>query len=411
MTGLHRILLAGTALSAMVVAAAVSYPAAARMPPPGIDKIDTVVVIFAENRAFDNMYGRFPGANGIANASEESLQQRDRDGSALKELPPVWNGLTAKGQTPPVTQAMTEHLPNAPFMVNDPNGFNVSLGTITHDLWHRFYENQMQMDGGKMDMFVAWADSGAMPMSNWETSKTAMWQVAGEYTLADNFFMGAFGGSFLNHQYLACACMPYYPNADRAPAHPTISKVEADGVTLVVADNSPKSAMEGIPKFAADGNLTPDFYAVNTMQPPYQPSANKPASGQDPRFADPDNPTTLPPQIEPTMGDMLSLKHISWAWYAGAWEYVLENGNHTPVPNFQYHHAPYNYYQNFAPGTEARAEHLRDGGLNGVSFIAAIDEGKLPQVSFYKPQGNLNQHSGYADLEAGDAHIADLVHH
>jgi phospholipase C len=32
------------------------------------------------------------------------------------------------------------------------------------------------------------------------------------------------------------------------------------------------------------------------MQPPYQPSAVKPAENGDPRFADPSKPTTLPPQ-------------------------------------------------------------------------------------------------------------------
>ena len=40
----------------------------------------------------------------------------------LQELPPVWDGLTAKGVTPPVTQAQTEHLPNAPFAMDDPQG-------------------------------------------------------------------------------------------------------------------------------------------------------------------------------------------------------------------------------------------------------------------------------------------------
>src|SRR4029077_20692114 len=30
-------------------------------------------------------------------------------------------------------------------------------------------------------------------------------------------------------------------------------------------------------------------------------------------------------------------------------------------------------------------------------------------VVFYKPQGNLNQHPGYASIADGDAHIADLV--
>jgi acid phosphatase len=30
-------------------------------------------------------------------------------------------------------------------------------------------------------------------------------------------------------------------------------------------------------------------------------------------------------------------------------------------------------------------------------------------VVFYKPQGNLNQHAGYASVAEGDAHIADVV--
>jgi acid phosphatase len=35
--------------------------------------------------------------------------------------------------------------------------------------------------------------------------------------------------------------------------------------------------------------------------------------------------------------------------------------------------------------------------------------GRLPQVTFYKPQGNLNQHAGYASVADGDEHIAALV--
>ncbi len=385
--------------------------AAAEMAAPNLDQIQNVVVIFAENRSFDNLYGTFPGANGLADASAASMTQVDRDGAPLRELPPIWEGLTAKGVTPPVTEAETEHLPNKPFAVDDPHGFDLSLDTLTTDLWHRFYQNQMQIDGGKNDKFVAWADSGALVMSHWDGSKMAMWQIAKQYTLADDFFMGAFGGSFFNHMWLACACAPYYPNADQSPAKPSIAAVDPDGVTLTVAANSPKSALEGPPKFVADGNLTPDFYAVNTMQPPYQPSANKPAPGGDPRFADPNAKTTMPPQTQPTIGDLLSAKGVSWAWYSGAWQQVLDHGNTKPVPGFQYHHQPFNYFATFAPGTAARAEHLRDGGLNGSAFIKAIDAGQLPQVTFYKPQGNLNEHSGYANVTAGDQHMADLIAH
>ncbi len=32
---------------------------------PDLKAIDTVVVIYAENRSFDNLYGNFPGADGL----------------------------------------------------------------------------------------------------------------------------------------------------------------------------------------------------------------------------------------------------------------------------------------------------------------------------------------------------------
>jgi acid phosphatase len=402
----------GAALLAATVSIAGSAPALAReVSASDLAKIQTIVVLYAENRSFDALYGAFPGANGLANVTPQMALQRDRDGSVLKELPPIWGGLTAKGVEPKIDEAQTAGLPNAPFAIDDPKHFNLPLGVATRDLWHKFYQNQMQIDGGKNDRFVAYADSGALVMGHYDGSKLPLWSVARRYTLADNFFMGAFGGSFLNHFELICACAPIYPNAGVAQAEALISAVESDGATLKPAPDSPASAMDGIPKFAKDGALTPDFFAVNTMQPPYQPSGNAPAQGGDPAYADPHNPTTLPPQTMPTIGDLLSAKGISWAWYAGAWQAALDRKNAGPVPDFQYHHQPFNYFADLAPGTAARAEHLRDGGLGGAAFIAAIEAGKLPQVAFYKPQGNLNEHPGYTDVLSGDEHLADIVAH
>jgi phospholipase C len=380
--------------------------------PASLDQIETVVVIYAENRSFDNLYGAFPHANGLQHVSAAQYRQRDRDGTGLKELPPIWGGLTAKGVTPVITEAQTAHLPARPFAIDDPKGFNTGFDVVHRDLWHRFYQEQMQIDGGKNDKFAAWADSGGLVMGHYNVgAKLPLWALAQHYTLADNFFQGAFGGSFVNHFMLICACAPVYPNADTSPAKPSIAAVEADGVTLKVADNSPKSAIDGVPKFVSDGNITPDFYAVNTMQPPYQPSANKPAPGADAALADPGQPTTLPPQTMQNVGDLLNAKGVSWAWYAGAWQATLDGKNATPVPNFQFHHQPFNYFADLAPGTLARTEHLRDGGMNGAEFIKAIDAGTLPQVTFYKPQGNLNEHGGYTDVFSGDQHIAEIVAH
>ena len=396
-------------------------------PAASLASVKTIVVIYAENRGFDNMYGTFPGANGLPTSAY--VPQLDRDGTQLAKLPMAWNGVTAAGFVPAIAQASSDNLANAPYsLAAQYSGF--ANTTITRDLYHRFFENQMQIDGGTNDMFAAYADSGGLVMGYNDGSSMALWNLASRFTLADNFFMGAFGGSFLNHQYLVCACAPEYPNADVDPAHPTIAALDPDGSggvlpSLTLAAASPASAIDGIPVFVSSGNLVPKSYfgdatwhAVNTMQPPYQPSFNAPAAGDSTHlFADRAKPTTLPPQTATTIGDQLDAKQVSWAWYAGAWNSTLATATGdrmfpptaTPgsAPNFQMHHQPFNYYAAFDPSTAAaaRQQHLKDY----TDLAAEIAAGTLPSVVFYKPEGDLNQHSGYASIAAGDQHIADVV--
>src|ERR1700730_18587378 len=52
----------------------------------GGGQIKTIVVIYAENRSFDYLYGFFPGADGITNASSEQKTQLDHDGTVLPYL-------------------------------------------------------------------------------------------------------------------------------------------------------------------------------------------------------------------------------------------------------------------------------------------------------------------------------------
>ena len=381
---------------------------------PRLDAIKTIVVIYAENRSFDNLYGDFPGANGLKNATAPATTQLDRDGTVLASLPPVpGNGLTDPSDPKQISTEATRGHPNRPYALDDRNGYAITFDYKLHDLIHAFYNNQMQIDGGKNDKFAAWSDAGGETMGHFDGSKMGMWKVAQQYTLADNFFQGAFGSSFLNHQYLICACAPFdfKTKADPKTYESNISVVNDDGVSLTLDPKSPASALDGPPKYVRYGVLTPDFYAVNTMQPPYQPSGNTPAKGGDPRFADAEKRNTLSPQVGPTIGDRLSDAGVSWAWYSGAWQIALDGGEALSRVSFQYHHQPFNYFVNYAPGTSARTQHLLDGGLEGSKLVADIDAGKLPQVTFYKPQGSQNQHAGYATISAGDAHIADLVAH
>jgi len=78
-----------------------------------------------------------------------------------------------------------------------------------------------------------------------------------------------------------------------------------------------------------DGAVSPDGYTVNTLQPPYQPSGIPPAAGGSLDSADPSR-HPLPPQKEKTIGDTLTAKGVSWAWYAGGWNAASADGRRDP---------------------------------------------------------------------------------
>jgi len=395
---------------------------------PELDKalrenVKTIVVIYAENRSFNNLFANFPGVEKPLSAVKpDDYRQRDRDGKLLDNLPSCWGGTcqigpqSLDGVTYATGVQYQENLPNAPYALKGPSGEDLPLGVVTRDLWHVFYQNQMQINGGKNDAFVAWADSGGLTMGYYAQTQYSLrlWDVAREFVLCDNFFQGAFGGSFLNHQYLISAKAPYYPDAANSAAKSQIATLQSDDpldYRLKPLEKSPASAVSGPPQFGPSA-LTPDGYAVNTMAPPYWPTWLR--DKEKPDYSQPNLANVLVPQSHDHIGDKLSKKDIDWAWYAGAWQVTLDEYKDSAgipkIPNFQYHHQPFNYFKQQGPDNPAeRKKRLRDGGLgddfNTNRFLADAQAGKLPAVTFYKPQGNLNMHAGYADVAAGDRHI------
>jgi acid phosphatase len=372
--------------------------------PAALARIENVVVIYAENRSFDHLYGLFPGAEGIAEATAAQKTQVDHDGRPLAHLPATYDGGKVRADLP------TLGLPNGPFRIDAPP-IDRRWDEVLPSPIHAYYQNREQVNGGRNDRFVAMTNVGAWVMGYFDGSGMRLWRWAREYTLADHFFMGAFGGSYLNHQWLVCACTPRYPDAPAA-----LRARLDDGGSLLKRPGSPKSVLEG-PALVFDGSMSPDGYTVNTTQPPYQPSGAPPAAGGNPDLADPAK-HPLPPLRDKTIGDTLSAKGVSWVWYAGGWNAALADGRRDPREKrsviyangrdqmaFQPHHQPFNYYERFAPDSPDRAAHLKDY----EDLVRDADAGRLPQVAFYKPVGRLNQHPNYTDLASGDEHIDALL--
>lgn len=333
---------------------------------PRLEKIGQIVVVYMENRSFDHLFGMFPGADGIANAvATGRTAQIGPDNKPYTVLPPVAfdkGGLDKRFDKP---------LPNNAFQLD---AF-VSLSDKTASPVHAFWTHERQINGGKNDRFVVEGNTGALPMGYFDGSKLKLWSLAQRFTLADRFFQSAYGGSFLNHMFLVCACAPVFPNAPHD----------------IVARDSRGTGHHP----HEEAQVTQDGYAVNTMQGPwlYDPTKKQ---------------TFLPPQTAPTIGDRLTEKGIAWTYYADGYDMAVKaTAQGKKAPDFSYHHQPFTYFKRFTDSATQRATHLKDR-KNLMGDIAA---GTLPPVSFYKPMGGKNMHPGMerSSVTAGDDDAVAVV--
>jgi acid phosphatase len=410
--------------------------------------IKHIVVIYEENHSFDNLFGTWESVTGLDAAPTAKKTQVNEAGQPYTCLMQNDVNLAALTQTctdSTTGTAFTSHFTNAPFTIDDfikpadttcppnpnaafsaPNGFKNGTGSpgwCTRDIVHEFYQEQYQLNDGAQNRYPTGSDAVGMTQGVYNTKTLPLYAYLHQsghprYVIADNFFQAAFGGSFLNHQYLIAAAAPTYPNAP-ATLH---SIIDSNGMPVAYPLYKPTGPVLRGPLTvtcpSAIANRACGDYAVNTMQPSVQPFGSFGAK--------------LPLQSGTTIGDRLSAAGLDWAWYAGGWSNAAGDVNapgwtngsgpkcsdpnaipNSPYPYcpdglFQFHHQPFNYYANFAPGTPGRA-HLQDE----QAFIQAINGSSttcgLKAVTFDKPIGEENEHPGYSSTPNSENHLVALL--
>ncbi len=389
-----------------------------------ITHINHVVVIYLENHSFDNLFGSWPGADGIADGGA-GVAQVGPDGQPYATLPQYGPYPTGVG----VESLENATIDNGPF---DLSGF-FQENAVVNDLLHRFYQEQQQINGGRMDSYVLYNDESAgqrmgicptasLPVPQWMQAHSSY------VTLCDHFFHAAFGGSFLNHFWLIAAQSPSYPNA---PTDAGLIAAPVDGGVLEgVLDTTTVPPSMVYNTGADDGQLTPDGYVVNTSY-----SVNEPHPAKSDQAGAKTN-QLVPQQTFATIGDRLDTAGVKWAWYAGGWNAALEAAGQSSVGTdagsdnpdtgaipaaigayaFEYHHQPFVFFQNW--GGNANGGGVGTQAPNGKwavnknlqdeqDFFAAAAAGTLPHVSFVKPL--YDEHPNYTTETDSENHTVELL--
>jgi phospholipase C len=341
-------------ISATILLAAglASCTSAAEPPETGIHKIQHVVVIMQENRSFDSYFGTFPGADGI----------------------PMANGQPTVCSPDPDTGTCV-------YPVHDPNDINGGGP-------HNAEDAQADVDGGKMDGFVAQQRAGIahrdepgapcqvnpnnpncaggedISVMGWHDAREIpnYWRYAQEYVLDDRMFEPNTSWSLPAHLFMV------------------------SGWSAKCGSDDPSSCQNSVQQ--VDQPQPGDHYNV------------VPAKNQVPKGA-----TYAWTDLTHVMHD----NKVSWGYYvvAGDEPDCEDDASISCVPGQQDEKTPSIW--NPLPYFTTVQDDKQLGNIQSIEkFYDAADKGKLPNVSWVVPSNPVSEHPPQS-IHDGQAYVTSLI--
>jgi phospholipase C len=393
---LRNVSRATTALClSMMLAVNSQLPAFAASPQdalPTATPIKHIVVIFGENESFDHYFGTYPNATN----------------------PPGEPAFSAAPNTPSVNGLTADLLTNNPNL-NAANGtgaanpFRLDRSQAhTSSQNHSYGPEQAAFDGGKMDLFpknTGAAGTGGTGVFNTKglvmgyydgNTVTAMWNYAQHFAMSDNSYSSTFGPS--------------------SPGAVNLISGQTNGAVGFAASN-------GSNPTSTANNIVADGQGGFTMFGDSDPHSDVCS-------------TTTSPTTEMTgknIGDLLNAKNISWGWFEGGFDITAINVNGTTGCNrsstsatvgsntkdYVPHHAAFQYYPSTRnpghtrPTSVASIGTSFDGGANHQydtsDFVAAVQAGNLPSVSFLKAPAIQDAHPSNSDPLDEQVFVVNMI--
>jgi phospholipase C len=352
-----------------------------------------------------------------------------------KDLPLLYTGATGVDPGSPDIRILNyANLPNGPYPLVDQNGKSL-YDTYAGSPVHRFFQMWQQLDCSKnhatpanptgclsdlypwVEMTVAAGANGGGPktlkegdiaMGFYNVAKgdaPYLTELARKYTLSDNYHQGVMGGTYANFMMLGYADALYYADAKGDPATPPANVIEnpdpqpgtnnwytqdgySGGSYVKCADASQPgvgSVVSYLQSVAVKPNCDKNaYYLVNNFAPAYTGFGEYNPPAKLAAF-------TLPPVVkQPHIGDALTRKGVSWAYFGERWNDFKSapSGAWADYPNPNYSAAylycnicnPFLYSASTMTDANARAEHNKDL----TDFYDGIAKGDLPAVSYVK---------------------------
>jgi len=368
--------------------------------------IKHVVVIFQENVSFDHYFGTYPHAQN--NPGEISFHAKD-------DTPRV-NNLESAG-------LLTNNY-NTESGGTRINPFRIPPSVpVTCDNDHDYNDEQFAFHGGLMDQWLtpltSLGETGTVSCSDPVlgpnaamgyydgNTVTAMWNYAQHFAMDDNSFGTTFGPSAPGAINLISG------NTFEAVLFPTTKGALKPGGNIAGGNETPPATMG-----ALIGDARPHLDDCTQTTPGLANSAQVTMTGKN-------------------IGDLLNAKGITWGWFQGGFaptgvtagglaicgqhhvglagdDALTQSSDGDYIP----HHSPFQYYPSTANPHHTRPSDARLIGtsLDGANhnydtsdFMTALDEGKLPAVSFIKAPAYQDGHPGYSDPIDEQFFVVNLI--